>query len=367
MKNRSYSFLQMIHYSLFMLFVAAFLVWTGCVEKKEESPSQKQGANSQQASATVDVVATKVTTAPTLDGKGEEEVWNAAQQYEIPLTGYSGDQISMKVVYTDTDIFFLVSWSDYSHSIRQEGSWGRVHVGGEFGKAPTEAKERWERFGAEDMLSIIWNLDSSDFEAEDFPQKAHLAGFKTSQGKMDRWLWKAGTTDPVHLLLDQYIDQKGIHDDSGTSFLVPNFTDQDDPNTPLNEQEYPRYMPRPDLVRQKIPKLFIIEGEKPILLYYQSEVEPFDLALVDREATLPGYIFAEESSGSITDIKVRSSHSQKEERWTLEIQRKLTTATPEEDIQFADLSKAYPLVIGVFDNTNTDGSFSGLHKLVFAK
>ncbi|RMF86772.1 MAG: hypothetical protein D6736_14310 [Nitrospinota bacterium] len=351
---------------LLLFFFVSSLSLIGCEVKKEETQKQTE-RRQEKVIKTQEIVVAKASTAPTLDGKGTDEAWKAAQEYIIAVKGYSGDRIKMKAVYTDTDIFFLFTWSDYSHSIRQAGSWERVHVGGEFGKAPTEAQEKWEPFGFEDMLSLVWNIDSPDFEQEDLPQKVHLKGFKTSQGKMDRWLWAAGTTDPVHKLLDQYIDTQGVHDDSGKSFLIPNTTDEDNPKTRIDERKYPRFMPRVDLVQQKIPKLFIVKGQKPILLYYRSEVEPFDLAFVDREATLPAYIFEENPSGSIIDINVGSTHLEQEETWTVEVQRKLTTATPEEDIQFDDRSKTFAFTIGVFDNTDTDGSFSEVQKLTFAQ
>jgi hypothetical protein len=126
-------------------------------------------------------------------------------------------------------------------------------------------------------------------------------------------------------------------------------------------------MPRLDLTQRKIPKLFVVKGEKPILLYYRSEVEPFDLGLVNREDTLPGYIFVENASGSVADVTVHSTHSEEEETWTLEVQRKRVTSTPQEDIQFDDLAKTYAFVIGVFDNTDVDGSFSQVHQLSFAR
>jgi hypothetical protein len=126
-------------------------------------------------------------------------------------------------------------------------------------------------------------------------------------------------------------------------------------------------MPRLDLTQRKIPKLFVVKGEKPILLYYRSEVEPFDIGLVNREDTLPGYIFVENASGSVADVMAHATHSEEEETWTLEAQRKRITSTPQEDVQFDDLAKTYAFVIGVFDHTDVDGSFSQVHQLSFAK
>ena len=340
--------------------------WREITQEKPDEPAGSAPASVSTSSA-AGWLAVKVTTAPTLDGKGADEAWSMAPAYVIPLQGYSGDRITMQAVYTDTHIFFLLSWADYSHSIRQAGSWGRVHVGAQFGKASAEALDRWERFGVEDTLSLLWNIDSPDIRQADWSQRAHFPDTQTTTGRVDRWFWAAGTTDPVHRLLDQYVDTQGLHTDSGTSFLVPNFTDQDNPATPLNETAYPVYMPRVDLTQRKIPKLFVVKGEKPVLLYYQSEVESFDLATVDREATLPGHIFADTSSGSVTDVTVSSAHATETETWTLEIQRQRTTSTPHEDVQFDEVGTPYAFVIGVFDNTDVDGSFSQLHTLTLAK
>ncbi len=335
----------------------------------EETTAVQEPSLSQDspASGTATVVAMPITSALTVDGKGTEDVWAKATATEIPLEGYSGDRLSLKALYNDSDIFFLISWPDYSHSIRQAGSWERVHVGAQFGKAATEAQDKWERFGDEDALSWIWHLDGDGLGQADVLNRIHLADAQTQAGKLDRWYWAAGSTGTVRLLLDQYLDTDGVHDDSGTSFLIPNFTDQDDPDTPLNEVRYPVYMPRTDLTQRKIPKIFAMRGEKPILLYYRSEVTAFDLSVIDRGAKLPGYIFSEDASGSVIDVAAVSTHDAEAETWTLELRRKRVTDTPQEDIQFRDLTKAYPFAIGVFDNTPVDGSFSQAYQLTFAK
>lgn len=363
--------MRLRHGGRVLLVLIAVVTLAGCEWREittEETNKASSTSVAQEMTTTVaGLVAVKTAVTPALDGKGEDEAWNKAAEFTVPVQGYSGERITMKAVYTDTDIYFLISWSDYSHSVRQAGSWGRVHVGAQFGKAPTDAEDRWERFGVEDTLSFVWNMDAPDLAQGDFLNTVHLPGFTLSAGTMDRWFWAAGSTNPVHKILDQYIDRNGLHNDSGVSFRIPNFTDQDDPQTPLNDKGYPVYMPRLDLTQRKIPKLFVVQGEKPILLYYRSEVEPFDLGLVDREDTLPGYIFVENASGSVADVTVRSAHSEGEETWTLEVQRQRVTSTPQEDIQFDDLSKTYTFIIGVFDNTDVDGSFSQVHPFTFAR
>ena len=356
---------------LFLCMMLTLVALVGCEwrEITSEGSAEKTAltATPEGASTSSGLVAVPAAVAPTVDGKGADEAWDNAPVYVFAVRGYSGERITMQAVYTDTDIFFLISWSDYSHSIKQAGSWERVHVGAQFGKASTEAVDRWERFGVEDTLSLIWNINAPDLERDAFLDQMHLGGVKTSAGNMDRWFWAAGSTDPVHRLLDQYVNPNGLHDDSGTSFLLPNVADHDDPETSINETAYPAYMPRSDLTQRKLPKLFVVKGEKPVLLYYRSEVEPFTLTLIDREATLPGSIFVDNPSGSVTDVTVHSTHAAAEEIWTLEIQRKRVTSTPQEDIQFDDLSRAYAFVIGVFDNTDVDGSFSQRQQLTFAR
>lgn len=314
------------------------------------------------------LVAVRVETAPVLDGQNTDAAWEKAPAFVVPIDGYSGDSVTLKAVYTEQEIFLLVTWADYSHSVQQAGSWGRVHVGAQFGKASAEAVDRWERFSFEDMLSLLWNLDAADFTRQDAlkPLLTPVGG-PTSGGTIDRWLWAAGSTNPVHYLLDQYLDANGLRDDSGTSFAIPNTAMEDNPQTAMNEKAYPAFMPRADLTQRKIPKLFVVKGEKPILLYYRAEVEPFDLALVNREDTLPGVIFAEHPAGSVADVTGYAVHATEEETWTLEIRRALTTSTPGEDVQFSDLSASYTFAIAVFDNTDVDGSFSQVHTLTFAR
>jgi len=358
------------HVGRVFLVLSMLVLLTACEWREMPSEKAKEaisaGISQASKSPAARLVAVKTAVAPVLDGQGMEEAWSQAAAYVIPVQGYSGERITMKAVYTDTDIYFLISWSDYSHSVRQAGSWERVHVGAQFGKAPSEAVDRWERFGDEDTLSLVWNIDAPDLGPGGFLNKVHLPGMRLSTGTMDRWLWAAGSTDPIHRILDQYLDHNGLHDDSGVSFRIPNFTPHDNPETPLNDKGYPIYMPRLELTQRKLPKLFVVKGEKPILLYYRSEVEPFDLTLTDREDTLPGYIFVEDASGSVADVTVRSAYADTEETWTLEIQRQRVTTTPQEDVQFDGLAKTYPFVIGVFDNTDRDGSFSQVQQLTLA-
>ncbi len=358
-------------FALWLSLVVAGCEWREMTSEDTAAVKKPLSSQDRHAAGTATVVAMPITTDLKIDGKSTEDEWAQVPATEIPLQGYSGDRLSLKALYNDRDIFFLVSWPDYSHSIRQAGSWERVHVGAQFGKAATEAQDRWERFGDEDALSWVWNLDAADFSQPSRLERLHvpdeLPSGQPRPGKMDRWYWAAGSTGTIRLLLDQYMDGDGVHDDSGTGFLIPNFTDQDDPATPLNEAFYPVYMPRADLTQRKIPKIFAMRGEKPILLYYRSEVTTFDLSVIDREAKLPGYIFSEDASGSVIDVAAVSSHDADAETWTLELRRKRITDTPQEDIQFRDLTKAYPFAIGVFDNTPVDGSFSQAYQLTFAK
>ncbi len=342
--------------------------WREITSEESSASSSPTSPSSQAATGGTTIVATPLTTVLNIDGKGSEDAWANASATEIPLQGYSGDRLTMRALYNDRYIFFLLTWPDYSHSIRQAGSWERVHVGAQFGKAATEAQDKWERFGDEDALSWVWNLNAGDaMKQPDALNRIHLPNVQLPSGNMDRWYWAAGSTGPIGLLLDQYLAADGVHDDSGTSFLIPNFTEVDDPETPLNEALYPVFMPRADLTQRKIPKIFVMRGEKPILLYYQSEVTAFDLAVIDREAKLPGYVFSEAASGSIIDVKVGSYHDAEAEIWTLELRRPRVTDTPQEDVQFGDLSRAYEFAIGVFDNTPIDGSFSQAYQLMFAK
>ena len=70
-----------------------------------------------------ELVSARVTQAPTLDGKGEDEVWKVSMPLEViaerPLPPNEGASVPVTIqsVHTDTDVYFLVSWEDSTESV----------------------------------------------------------------------------------------------------------------------------------------------------------------------------------------------------------------------------------------------------------
>ncbi len=56
--------------------------------------------------------AARVEAVPTIDGKGSDPVWAQAESLTVPLAYGSVREATIKAVYTDKEVFLLVSWPD---------------------------------------------------------------------------------------------------------------------------------------------------------------------------------------------------------------------------------------------------------------
>ena len=70
-----------------------------------------------------ELASARVTQTPTLDGKGDDEVWKVSLPLEViaerPLPPNEGASVPVRIqsVHTDTNVYFLVSWEDPSESV----------------------------------------------------------------------------------------------------------------------------------------------------------------------------------------------------------------------------------------------------------
>lgn len=115
-----------------------------------------------------------ITGAPEIDGKASEQIWQEAAAItthdrvnDLPIT--------IKGIYNDTDVFFLVSFPDPDES-RSHKSWtwdrGR--------EIYTVGNDR------EDIFVIKWNME---------PKSANLSIYADNPYQADIWYWKACRTD----------------------------------------------------------------------------------------------------------------------------------------------------------------------------
>ncbi len=121
------------------------------------------------------LTAKKVDNPPVIDGIGSDDVWKNAE--EIFTHDKVADiDISLKSVYTDSEIFFLVSFPDEDES-RTHKSW----VWDEIIKLYTVGGDR------EDCFVIKWNME---------PHPVDLSIRGGTEYRADTWYWKACRTDP---------------------------------------------------------------------------------------------------------------------------------------------------------------------------
>jgi Ethylbenzene dehydrogenase len=114
------------------------------------------------------IVAKKVARAPVIDGSGSDEVWSQA-------TGYTTyDEIAkldviLKAVYTDTEIFFWVSFPDADRS---------------------DTHKTWIWDKNTEMYTFIfkWNMEGHPVDLSVRADNNYVS---------DIWFWKAARTDPA--------------------------------------------------------------------------------------------------------------------------------------------------------------------------
>jgi hypothetical protein len=113
------------------------------------------------------LTAKKVAKGLVLDGK-VDALWKDARAIKIPVTGGANlpngsTEVTLKAVYTDTDIFFLAQWRDKTQSYyrspwkrQPDGSWMML-------KDPNDKGGDNNKY-YEDKFAMIWNINIAGFE-----------------------------------------------------------------------------------------------------------------------------------------------------------------------------------------------------------
>ncbi|MDD5348213.1 MAG: ethylbenzene dehydrogenase-related protein [Candidatus Omnitrophica bacterium] len=122
------------------------------------------------------IIAQKVGEVPVIDGSGNDPVWEKARAI-VTQDGIADIPLTLKAVYTDKEIFFLVSFPDPDES--------RRHKDWVWNKASQMYKPGLMR---EDVFVLKWNMG---------PKHVDLSVYADEPYTTDIWFWKAGRTDPV--------------------------------------------------------------------------------------------------------------------------------------------------------------------------
>jgi hypothetical protein len=294
--------------------------------------------------------------APTLDGVGDEAFWSDAAPVEVAVAGGANTTetvVTLKSVYTEDMVFFLVSWEDPTQSflrspweLQADGTWKQL-------KDPDD-KGGDNNVWYEDKFSFIWPIADSIpgfaqagcFTAchagENSDVKPYGNKYTAEEGQTgDIWHWKSVRN--LNQMHDQYLDstrfsadtkEAGRHSDpSDSGGYVNNITE---------DKTGPAFMLPADAPKDGSPG-FILDSEKV----------PFDAAGFEAGDRVPGIIISE-FVGDGGDIA--AGWVWEDGVWTLELGRTLVTES-EFDVQFDDLAATYYFAVATFDNAQVRHAF----------
>lgn len=235
------------------------------------------------------IVTKKVASAPVIDGRGNDPVWAQAIEYAT-YDNVAKINITLKAVYTDTEIFFLVSYPDKDESI--------THKSWVWDKDKEMYKVGPDR---EDLINFKWNME---------PNIVDLSLKSDDNYMSDDWFWKAYRTNPAG-----YADDK-----------------------------YQR------LSANEIPKSAKLVSKTGKTMYLIRDVDKGTPCYKDTLYTeyqgdkMPGFTYVT-PTGSCADIKAKGVWSGG--KWTIELGRALKTGNAD-DIQF-DTSKSYQFGVSRYE------------------
>lgn len=296
------------------------------------------------------LVSSKVDTAPTLDGVGDETFWAEVPVLKVTVeegTNIGTTDVHLQSVYTDDSVYFLITWADPTQSFlrspwvkQADGSWSKL----------TDPNDRGgdNNLYYEDKLAMIWPINESiprfrtmgcfaachDDEGGDV--KPYGNKYTSEEGQLgDIWHWKSVRN--LNQVDDQYLDwtryspetpEAGRHSDpkEGSGGYVDNQTE---------DKTLPMWMGTKDFPRDGNPG-YLLDTEK----------QPFDDSLFAADEMIPG-IVKSPFAGDRGDFTAGWQWA--DGVWTLEFGRALVTGS-EYDVQFDDLTKPYSFGVAIFDN-----------------
>jgi hypothetical protein len=292
------------------------------------------------AAAEVEIAAKKVTEAPVIDGK-VDKTWDGVKAIKVTASeGPQGDvDISLKVLYTEKDVYFLFQWPDKTQSLN------RLYE---------LAGSEWRKVkGGEDRFNLMWDIANT---MKDFPAKGCTAACHKQDKtvtlrtngpteRLDVWHWKAPRSNPAVYADDQWLGHE-MHRDGDEEIARGN-----------DAKTAGGYVDNWDK-EAKRPKYAFKEGVKPgPTLLKKDAVEIKEGMKFKAGDRLPREVL-EKPGGSRGDIEAKGAWDKG--RWTLELRRTRDTGDRENDIQFTDPGRPYYFGISVHDDAgDEDHSHTG--------
>lgn len=261
------------------------------------------------------LVAVKVSRPPILDGAADDPAWRGARPVEVmvkgvmPKTKGTATRAQLRAVYTDQDLYLLVTWDDATRDDAAHKPW--VLNAGK--SAYEEGPER------EDMLGVA-------FEHTGRFTGNMLAGV---DAVWDVWHWKATRTNPQGFAMDR----SHRYSSSLPEYKANKHKADDGADT---------WIARPE------DRGDTVEIKQPAPKEYQGDRVP---------QYLPGT-----PTGSAADV--RGKGAWRDGRWTVELGRKLATGH-DDDTQF-EPARRYKIAISTHDRTGAMDKASEVVELSFA-
>jgi len=223
------------------------------------------------------LTAVKVEKGPVLDGKSDA-IWKKAREIKIPVAGGANlpngsTEVSLRALYTDTEVFFLAQWRDKTQSY-QRSPWKKQGDGSWIKLTDPDDKGGDSNKYYEDKLAILWNINTTGFEAAGCmvachagePGKPYGNKYTANPGELlDLWHWKSVRTGPVGQIDDQYVDSTRYDKDKS-----PDAGRKSDPKSGGGYVD--------NVSDDKKGPKFGAKGNKPAPPYWilDQEKEPFD-------------------------------------------------------------------------------------------
>lgn len=317
-----------------MTLIAGGLLWTSV------------GAGQQQATELESVF---VSTPPMLDGVAES-LWDNVPELGVSVVAGANagtHAVSVKSVYTNADVYFLVSWDDPTHSLQRfpwvkqaDGSWLQLNDG----------SDHDEKIYYEDKFAFIWNINNSiaGFNSAGCMVTCHTGEAGKAYGnkytatageKGDIWHWKSVRSGSIGYIDDQYVDDRrwaadndgaGRHSDPKAVGGYENNVNGDGTG----------------------PAFMGPQGADGPYWIKDSDKIPF-VDTFEAGDEIPGIIVSRPDGdrGQIDGLSTYAGG-----KWTLEIRRARVTGS-EFDVQFDDMTAAYHFGVAVFDNAQVRHAF----------
>ncbi len=364
-----------------------------------------------------------------MDGQAIDKEWGGQtiSYLNVRISGENGAEsgtgpayVSMKAIYTDRDVFFLIRWVDPRPDELKDVTFylgEDVDSLGSGCQSELVADRNWVRNPGgrfdEDRLAVAFEIDSAGNTIGSFRELGCRAACHLQEkpsfgrlgyGRLDVWQWLSARTNPIRDLYDPtdnpnsplyglpgYLDDllsdsfAGLAPDPGTPSYIPNFREGSD--VPLyvyrdRAPDDPYAKPRDpsgclNLIGEKcrqnngIDLSYIWRDREEVAIRPFGECDTSYLALAVgtkprkwRNGDMVAGWMLTYPSGSRADIHGKAGYE--DGVWTLEVGRRLNTLDPLHDVIFEPAAgRPYTFTLATMDNSGTEQRGSEPQILVF--